>query len=96
MNCYYKNIGSCTKSYFGIEIKPGECKQFPNHIVDDCLIKVDELPKPAVSEVKEEAVKVDRRRTRRTKTEEVEIPVQQNEQEEIKEPEEIRESEEEN
>ena len=38
---YYKNVGLCNLSYYGVLIEPGQVKKFPNCIDNDSLIVVD-------------------------------------------------------
>ena len=38
---YYKNVGLCNLSYYGVSIEPGQVKKFPNCIDNDNLIVVD-------------------------------------------------------
>jgi len=41
---FYKNVSLTTKTFHGVEFKPGEIKEVSNYINADCMIAV---PKPA-------------------------------------------------
>lgn len=46
----YKNLSCVEKTFFGVRIKPGEVKNFPNHVLDSNMVLMKSLPKepPAV------------------------------------------------
>lgn len=47
----YKNISSCTKTFYGVSFKPGEVKDVPGFVNDKYMIVESSLPTP--QEVKE-------------------------------------------
>lgn len=47
MTFVYKNIGLISKTFRGVEFKPGEAKEVNDYINDRNFIRLDKLPAPA-------------------------------------------------
>lgn len=58
----YKNIGNFPKSFYGIEIKPNEIKEFPGSVSSQNIIEVQEDEEKSEKQVTSETPKTHRGR----------------------------------
>lgn len=58
----YKNIGNFPKSFYGIEIKPNEIKEFPGRVSSQSIIEVQEDEAKLVKQTASEKPKTRRGR----------------------------------
>ena len=69
----YKNFGKVTKTFYGVEFKPGEVKDVPRFIVDRWFARVDEPEVKVEAKPTTEEKSARRGRPKKQEEEKVEI-----------------------
>ena len=52
---YYKNIGLCPISYYGITVQPGHVTKFPGNVMNLNLVRVKDCEKEALTDSSNDA-----------------------------------------